>query len=39
MLKNYLITALRNLGIRKGNAIVNIAGLTVGFAAFLLIFL
>ena len=39
MLKNYLITALRNLGIRKGNTIVNIAGLTVGFAAFLLIFL
>jgi putative ABC transport system permease protein len=39
MLKNYLITALRNLGIRKGNAIVNIAGLTVGFAAFILIFL
>src|SRR5580704_9586161 len=39
MLRNYLITALRNLGIRKGNAFVNIAGLTVGFAAFILIFL
>jgi putative ABC transport system permease protein len=39
MLKNYLKTALRNLALRKGNAIVNIAGLTVGFAAFLLIFL
>jgi putative ABC transport system permease protein len=39
MLKNYLKTALRNLALRKGNSIVNIAGLTVGFAAFLLIFL
>lgn len=39
MLKNYFITALRNLALRKGNAIVNIAGLTIGIAAFLLIFL
>jgi putative ABC transport system permease protein len=39
MLRNYLKTALRNLALRKGNAIINIAGLTVGFAAFLLIFL
>lgn len=39
MLKNYFITALRNLAVRKGNAIINIAGLTIGIAAFLLIFL
>jgi len=39
MIKNYLKTALRNLGRRKVNSIVNIAGLAVGFAAFLLIFL
>jgi putative ABC transport system permease protein len=39
MLKNYIITALRNLALRKGNAIINIAGLTVGVAAFLLILL
>lgn len=39
MLKNYIKTALRNLARQKGNAIINIAGLTVGFAAFLLIFL
>ncbi|MEZ2336903.1 ABC transporter permease [Mucilaginibacter sp. RCC_168] len=39
MLKNYIKTALRNLARHKSNAIINIAGLTVGFAAFLLIFL
>lgn len=39
MLKNYLKTAVRNLLRQKGNAIINIAGLAVGFAAFLLIFL
>lgn len=39
MLKNYFKTALRNLSRQKGNAIINIAGLTVGFAAFLLLFL
>jgi len=39
MLKNYFKTALRNLGRRKINSIVNILGLAVGFAAFLLIFL
>ena len=39
MLRNYFITALRNLALRKGNTIVNIAGLTIGIAAFLLIFL
>src|SRR6476620_9883569 len=39
MFKNYLKTALRNLKRRKTNSIINIAGLMVGFAAFLLIFL
>jgi len=39
MLKNYFNAALRNLLRQKGNAIINIAGLAVGFAAFLLIFL
>jgi putative ABC transport system permease protein len=39
MLKNYLITAFRHLSRRKGHAFLNIAGLSVGFAAFLLIFL
>jgi putative ABC transport system permease protein len=39
MLKNYLITAFRSLGRRKGHAFLNITGLAVGFAAFLLIFL
>lgn len=39
MIKNYLKTAIRNLGRRKVNSTVNISGLAVGFAAFLLIFL
>src|SRR5206468_1776570 len=39
MFKNYLKTALRNLSRHKGNSFINIAGLVVGFAAFLLIFL
>ncbi len=39
MFKNYFKTALRNLGRHKSNSFINIAGLTVGFAAFLLIFL
>src|SRR4051794_7794112 len=39
MFKNYFKTAFRNLVRHKSNSIVNIAGLTVGFAAFLLIFL
>jgi len=39
MFKNYFKTALRNFVKRKNNAFINIAGLTVGFAAFLLIFL
>ena len=39
MLKNYIKTALRNLSRQKGNAIINILGLAVGFAAFLMLFL
>src|SRR5438874_11900396 len=39
MLKNYFKTALRNLSMHKSNSFINIAGLSVGFAAFLLIFL
>jgi putative ABC transport system permease protein len=39
MFKNYFTTALRNLTRHKSNSLVNIAGLVVGFAAFLLIFL
>src|SRR5271154_3118655 len=39
MFRNYLKTALRNLSRHKSHSLINIAGLTVGFAAFLLIFL
>ncbi len=39
MFKNYFKTAFRNLLRYKSNSFINIAGLTVGFAAFLLIFL
>jgi len=39
MFKNYFKTAIRNLLGHKGSSIINIAGLAVGFAAFLLIFL
>ena len=39
MLKNYLKTALRNFLRHRINSVINIAGLTVGFTAFLLIFL
>jgi ABC-type antimicrobial peptide transport system permease subunit len=39
MLKNFLRSALRNLARHKTNTIINVAGLIVGFAAFLLIFL
>ncbi|MDJ1466788.1 ABC transporter permease [Cytophagaceae bacterium DM2B3-1] len=39
MLKNYFKTALRNVWRHKGNTFINIAGLMVGFATFLLIFL
>ena len=38
MLKNYFKTALRNLSKHKSDSLINIAGLVVGFAAFLLIF-
>ncbi len=38
MFRNYLKTALRNLSRHKSHSFINIAGLTVGFAAFLLIF-
>jgi len=39
MIKNYLKTAIRNLLRHKSNSFINIAGLIVGLAAFLLIFL
>jgi putative ABC transport system permease protein len=39
MIKNYFKTAIRNLSRYRVNSVVNIAGLSVGFAAFLLIFL
>jgi len=39
MLKNYFKTAFRNLRRNKSYAFINIAGLTVGLAACLLIFL
>jgi len=39
MFKTYLRTAIRHLTRHKTNSIVNIAGLIVGFTAFLLIFL
>jgi putative ABC transport system permease protein len=39
MIKNYLKTALRNLGRHKGYAFINVLGLAVGIAACLLIFL
>jgi len=39
MFKTYLRTAIRNLARHKTNSIINIAGLIVGFTAFLLIFL
>ena len=34
MIKNYLITAIRNIYKHKGYAILNIAGLAVGLAVF-----
>jgi len=37
MLKNYLITALRNMMRHKGFSLINILGLAIGLAAFLLI--
>ena len=39
MLKNYFKTAIRNFIRHGNNSVINIAGLTVGFTAFLLIFL
>ena len=39
MFKNYFKTALRNIVRHKANSVINIAGLMIGFAAFLLIFL
>lgn len=39
MFKNYFKTALRSLTRHKSNSLLNVAGLVVGFAAFLLIFL
>jgi len=39
MLKNYIKTALRNIRRYKGYSLINIAGLTVGMACFILIFL
>jgi len=39
VLKNYLKTALRNLMAYKGYSLINILGLSVGMACFILIFL
>ena len=39
MFKNYFKIALRNLRKHKANSFINIAGLVVGFSAFLVIFL
>ena len=39
MFKNYIKTALRNIRRYKGYSFINIAGLTVGMACFILIFL
>lgn len=39
MLKNYIIIALRNLLRQKGYSIINISGLAIGLAAFILIVL
>ena len=37
MIKNYLITAIRNMLRHKGFSLINILGLAIGLAAFLLI--
>lgn len=39
MIKNYLLVTLRNLLRQKGYSIINILGLAIGFAAFILIFM
>lgn len=39
MIKNYLLITIRNLLRQKGYSIINVLGLAIGFAAFILIFL
>ncbi len=39
MVKNYLLTALRNVNRHKGYSFINIAGLAIGMACCMLIFL
>jgi len=39
MFKNYFITAWRNIVRHKSNAVINVAGLAVAFAACIVIFL
>ena len=39
MFRNYFKTALQNFKRHKSNSVINIAGLTVGFAAFILLFI
>lgn len=39
MLKNYLLTSLRNFTRFKLYSLINILGLTIGFAAFIMIFI
>jgi hypothetical protein len=39
MIKNYFITAIRNLTREKSSAFLNIAGLTLGIACSLILFL
>lgn len=39
MFKNYLITALRNIKKHKGHSFINILGLAIGLACFILILL
>lgn len=39
MVKNYILTALRNIHRHKGYSLINIAGLAIGMACCLLIFL
>jgi len=39
MLKNYFITAIRNLWRQKGNTFLNLSGLTLGIASSLILFM
>ncbi|KPL05229.1 MAG: hypothetical protein AMJ73_01785, partial [candidate division Zixibacteria bacterium SM1_73] len=39
MLRNYLVVALRNMLRHKGYSLINVAGLAVGMACFILIVL